>query len=219
MIVIIVPSRGRPKRARSMADSAMRTARTEIRLIVAVDPDDEALGEYRRKVPGVRVLPERLGYTRTLNTIAAELWDEDCIIGAFGDDVLFETDGWDRIVERTLVTPGIAFGDDLIHGPNHPTAVFMSSVIARTLGWLALPTTSHQWADDGWKRLGQQAGVLRYMPDVVVEHLHPAVQKAEWDDTYRSVFDDERAKSDYEGFMAWQSDGLERDVALVRSVL
>jgi pyruvyltransferase len=33
----------------------------------------------------------------------------------------------------------------------------MSSVIAKALGWLALPATTHQWADDGWKRLGHAA--------------------------------------------------------------
>lgn len=219
MIVVIVPSRGRPERAAVMVQSALQTAEGDVRVLVVVDPDDPDLERYRESIADLLVLPERIGYTRTLNAVARDLWDGDVILGAFGDDVSFQTQGWDRIVERTLTTPGIAYGDDLIHGVNHPSAVFMSSVIARSLGWMALPATSHQWADDGWKRLGQATGCLRFMADVIVEHLHPAVDKAEWDDTYRSVFDDARAKSDYEGFAAWVEDGLEVDAATVRAVL
>jgi hypothetical protein len=96
----------------------------------------------------------------------------------------------------------------------------MSSSIAQALGWLALPATTHQWADDGWKRLGQATGCLRYMDGVVFEHEHPAVGKADWDDTYKGVFNDERAKSDYEGFIGWvESGGLDRDAVAVREIL
>lgn len=189
-------------------------------VLFIVDPDDATLPDYVNFGLPLRVLPERIGYTASLNAVARELWDDADVLGAFGDDVRFLTPGWDRIVERTLSTPGIAYGDDRIHGQNHPSAVFMSSAIAKALDWLALPATTHQWADDGWKRLGQSTGSLRYMPDVIVEHLHPAVGKAEWDETYASVFQDERAKSDFEGFTRWVEDGgLQQDAAKVREVL
>lgn len=220
MIAVLVPSRGRPDRAALMAESALQTSEdAEVHLIVdADDPSDynRVLGERAF----LHTLPEQIGYTASLNVIAAQLWDHHSILGAFGDDVVFRTPGWDRIVETTLATPGIAYGDDLIHGQNHPSAVFMSSAIAKALGWLALPATTHQWADDGWKRLGQQLGVLRFMPDVIVEHEHPAVNKAPWDATYAAVFDDARAKADYEGFTAWMETGqLEADVERAREVL
>lgn len=221
-MTILVPSRGRPDRARSMYRSAMDTARGSAggtRVLFIVDADDPTLPAYIDHGLPMRCLTERVGYTASLNRLAAELWDHDDILGAFGDDVLFRTDGWDRLVEQVLATPGIAYGDDRIHGRNHPSAVFMSSSIAKALGWLALPATTHQWADDGWKRLGQELGILRYVPEVVVEHMHPAVEKAEWDETYASVFDSGRAKSDYEGFTGWLESGLAGDVAKVRAVL
>jgi hypothetical protein len=219
-ILVLVPSRGRPERAALMERELSRTQdRPDTGLLFLVDPDDPTLPDYRRNVRHL-VLPGRLGYTASLNLVAAQVWDERTVLGAFGDDVIFRSPGWDTIVLATLETPGLAYGDDLIHGKNHPSAVFMSSVIAKALGWLALPATSHQWADDGWKRLGQETGLLRFMPDVIVEHMHPAVNKAEWDDTYRSVFDGDRAKSDYEGFTGWaESGGLAADAAKVQAAL
>src|SRR6185295_2446462 len=84
--------------------------------------------------------------------------------------------------------------------------------LVKTLGWLALPSTSHQWADDGWKMLGQRSGLLRFIPDVIVEHMHPGVGKADWDDTYRQVFNDIRARRDFEGFEAWRDHWLADDL-------
>ena len=218
-IFTIVPSRGRPARATEMAESYHSTRRLGTTdLIFAVDPDDVHLEEYRRHVK-VIVMPERVGYTASLNRVASAVWDDDIILGAFGDDVIFRTPGWDERVEEELARPGIAYGDDLVHGRNHPTAVWMSSLIARSLGWLALPYTSHQWADDAWKTLGQRAGLLRYLEDVVVEHMHPGVGKADWDDTYLSVFEAERARTDHAGFTAWQDLHLGTDLTKISFAL
>lgn len=228
-MILLVPSRGRPERAATMALSAIGTATDEMRVILIVDADDPTLDEYLKldsfERIVVMVMPEQIGYTASLNAVARDLWDQDVILGAFGDDVLFRTAGWDRKVAEALAKPGIAYGDDLIHGQNHPSAVWMSSIIARTLGWLALPATTHQWADDAWKRLGQKISThldnrFHFLPDVIVEHMHPAVEKAEWDDTYRAVFDSERAKRDYDGFTAWAEGGdLEEDAAKVRTAI
>jgi hypothetical protein len=204
-----------------MYDSAMKNARlSSTEVLMLVDADDPTLQDYLDSNMAVRVLAIRLGYTGSLNAIASEVASEHSIIGAFGDDVIFRTSGWDRKVTQTLANPGIAYGDDRIHGRNHPSAVWMSTVIYQALGWLALPATTHQWADDGWKRLGQKLGILRFIPNVVVEHMHPGVGKAEWDETYDSVFQPERAKADHDGFNAWvENGGLEADAAKVQAML
>lgn len=205
-----------------MARSAVTTADGQVFIVLLVDPDDPDLAQYEAiNEPGVRVvvLAERVRFTGSLNIAAREAWDNATILGAFGDDVIFRTPGWDRIVEETLATPGIAYGDDLIHGQNHPSAIFMSSEIAKALGWLALPAVWHTWADDAWKRLGQETGLLRYMPEVIVEHMHPAVGKAEDDETYRSAYSTETGQHDYPAFAAWVESGMAEDVAKVRAAL
>lgn len=225
-IIILIPSRGRPERLAESIASIRDTAAESVGIVAIVDADDPKLEEYRALGLGESLveLPERIGYVAALNVVAARLWDEVAILGAFGDDVLFRTPGWDAIVEKTLETPGIAYGDDLIHGEGHPTAVFMSSVIARSLGWLAMPAVRHQWADDAWKRLGQELDCLRYMALVLVEHMHPAVGKAEMDPTYESIFGanpeaSAQAASDYAGFEEWVEKYLHLDVANVRAGL
>lgn len=227
-MMLIVPSRGRPARAREMAMSAFLTAQDAdaLEVVVVIDDTDPELDWYRDAFDAkgkaqLVTLEGRHRYTEALNVAAfTEAARGHDILGAFGDDVLFRTGGWDSVVRKTLRRPGISYGDDLVHGKNHPTAVFMSRAIVDALGWLALPATKHQWADDGWKQLGLRAGCLRYMPGVVVEHMHPAVGKAEWDQTYRDVIGGEvpgAAKADYDGFSAWLRDGLEADAGKARA--
>lgn len=229
-MIIIVPSRGRPTRALAMAQSARLTAQKadELDIVIVIDDTDPELDWYRDtfSITGrtrLVILQGRHRYTEALNVVA---FSDDArghdILGAFGDDVIFRTGGWDRILRKALRRPGIAYGNDLIHGKNHPTAVFMSRSIVDALGWLALPATKHQWADDGWKQLGLRLNCLRYMSKVVLEHMHPAVGKAEWDDTYRAVIGGEEpgaAKADHAGFEAWMAEGLEADAMKVQAVL
>lgn len=201
-----------------MVASVRATARRPVRIVVAVDPDDPALPDYRRKVRETFVLPDRLYYTGALNAVASEVWDDVDILGAFGDDVLFRTPGWDDAVRAALATPGLAFPNDLAHGAGWPTAVWMSSTIARALGWLAYPGVRHQYADNVWKVLGEETGTLRYLPDVVCEHMHVAYGKADWDPTYREVYGD-HAPIDHEAFDAWLLGGRTAAVETVRALV
>ncbi len=217
-MIVIVPSRGRPKRAVNMVQSVHDTASTPVRVVVAVDPDEPHLAEYRRKVRDLVVLQERIGYSGTINLIAAENWDEHDILGAFGDDVLFRTKGWDNRVRETLTVPGLAFPNDLAHRQNWPTAVFMSSVIAKALGYLALPACRHQYVDNAWKRFGDDLGILRYMDDVICEHMHEAYGKAPNDATYREVYSEPQATIDNLAFHRWVDDGRLADEARIMAV-
>jgi hypothetical protein len=193
------------------------------RYLVLVDHDDPYIDQYA--IRGLDVFPVAPGgYVSALNQAGVALADATDIMGAYQDDLLFRTQGWDERVRETLATPGIAYGDDKLQGEWHPTAIFMSTVILKALGWLALPTLRHQWADDVWKALGTAAGCLRYMPDVVIEHIHPAAGKAEMDPGYERVFGEndgaqEQATSDYNACQAWLANDMDRDVAKVKAVL
>ena len=224
-MIVIVPSRARPTRAREMAESAHATAHGSVEVVIVVDDTDPELERYEATFPAdgptsLVILEGRHRYTECLNVIAfSPIAEGHDILGAFGDDVIFRTQSWDIFAQRALRRPGIAYGDDLIHGQKHPTAVFMSRSLVDALGWLALPYTKHQWADDAWKQLGQRARCLRFMKQVVIEHMHPAVDKAEWDDTYRDVIGGRvpgAAKADYEGFIGWMEHGLHEDSQRVR---
>jgi hypothetical protein len=215
-MIVIVPSRGRPKRAVNMVQSVKDTASQDVRVVVVVDPDDPTLPDYRRKVKDLVVLPERLRYSASLNLIAREVWDTEDILGAYGDDVIFRTKGWDDAVRAA--PPGIVFGNDLAHGSGWPTAVWMSSPIAKALGWLALPECRHLYVDNAWKAIGDATGILTYLPEVIVEHMHEVYGKAPKDQTYIDVYDDNGAR-DYVAWKAWEQDGLADAIERVRAIL
>lgn len=202
-----------------MAESVHSTAWSPVQVIVAVDPDDPELDAYRGLVRDLFVLGDRVGFSGTLNLIAGAVGATNSILGAFGDDVIFRTPGWDERIRDTLATAGIAYGNDLYFGAGHPTGVFMSRSIARALGWLALPVCRHQYVDDGWKAIGEGLGVLRYRPDVVIEHVHPAYGKGEWDATYREVYDEDQVEADRDAFTAWRTNQLEADLVRARAAL
>lgn len=201
-----------------MVQSLRDTAAGPVRVVVAVDPDDPELAGYQRKVPDLFVMPERNRFGPALNLVAAEVWDDEDILGAFGDDVVFRTPGWDDRIREALATPGIAFGNDLAHGSGHPTAVFMSSSIARALGWLALPACRHVYIDNAWKEIGEALGVLRYLPKVVTEHMHEVYGKAAKDQTYIDVYND-NGKHDFEAYEAWRVTGMADDIERARAGL
>jgi hypothetical protein len=205
-----------------MVNSVRRTAARVPEVRLAVDADDPCLAEYEALArPGIEVVvnAERTGYAPSLNSVAAAAWDDFTILGAFGDDVLFQTPGWDRLVEEAMHTPAIVYGNDLVHAAGHPTAIFMASAMAKALGWLAIPQSRHLWVDDAWKALGQATGTLRYIPEAIFEHMHPVVGKAEMDQTYHEVYDGVLGHQDHLGFLDWQANHLEADAEKVRGIL
>jgi hypothetical protein len=206
-LLMICPSRGRPENvARLLQAWAELTSSAE--LLIAVDDDDPQLEDYLAldPVPGSDlVIGPRLRLGPTLNKLAAEYADLYFALGFLGDDHCPRTQGWDeRLVEalRELGT-GIVYGNDLFQGERLPTAVAMTSDIVRTLGYFVPPGMEHMFLDDYWKGLGQALGRLRYLPEVVIEHLHPIADKAEWDQRYYEVNAPEMYARDRQAFARW----------------
>lgn len=188
-LVVIVPSKGRPVAARELADAFSATCTADTRLVFAVDADDKTGGEYVGAGLDIHVCPAPSNMVKTLNfaTVIFASYRQGAAcppaIGFMGDDHRPRTSGWDAAYLDALreLGTGIVYGDDLLQGEKLPTQVAMTSDIIRALGYMAPPTLTHMYVDNFWLDLGRRAGFLRYLPDVVVEHLHPVAGKAEWD--------------------------------------
>jgi hypothetical protein len=63
----------------------------------------------------------------------------------------------------------------------------MSAKIVRLLNGMVPPNMIHLYLDDFWLKLGQDLKAITYLPEVIIEHLHPVSGKVEWDDNYREV--------------------------------
>ena len=177
------------------------TTDAQATLLVAVDDDDPDLEDYieiMSKAPNGEQyqlhVGRRLRLAGTLNELAVERVNRagalpNDVIGFMGDDHCPRTMQWDAHVALTLHNDGlgVAYGNDLIQGPNLPTAVFMSAAIIQTLGYMVPPGLTHMYLDNTWKTWGEGMGRLHYMPHVIIEHLHPIAGKAEWDERYVEV--------------------------------
>lgn len=221
-LVVIVPSRGRPGNIRRLSDAWNDTAATAD-LVVAVDDDDPTLNDYL--IDSARfllALGVRAGLAGTLNEQAVKRAEDYRYVGFMGDDHCPRTPGWDKRITDTLdeLGTGLCYGNDLFQGPRLPTAVFVTADIITTLGYLCPPGFRHLFLDDCWKAWGAGLDRLRYLPDVIIEHIHPqAGGKAEWDDGYREVNGPEMWQSDGDAWNAYRADTLDRDLDKLRALL
>lgn len=228
-LVVIVPSRGRPHTVAEMAEAFDATCTADTWLCFAVDQDDPTADDYRCDDLGdvsIAVFDhEPRTMVHALNRAALSYVDmpkpwPTAAVAFLGDDHRPRTVGWDRVyLDALAARPGIVYGNDLIQGANLPTQCAMSTEIVRALGYMAPPTLTHLYVDNYWLDLGRGAGCLTYLPDVVIEHLHPVAGKAEWDDGYRRVNDQAMYHADGAAYAAYWSQNAGRDIAAVRRAL
>jgi hypothetical protein len=141
-------------------------------------------------------------------------------IGFMGDDHRPRTKGWDAAYLDALhsLGTGIVYGDDLLQGRNLPTQCAMTADIVAALGGMAPVNLRHMYVDNFWRELGRNAECLRYLPDVVVEHLHPVAGKAEWDEGYTKVNAPEVFAQDEDAFREYLRDHMAFAAATVREL-
>lgn len=229
MITVLVPTRGRPDDAWAVLDTfeATRTL-SHTRLVFVIDEGDPAWEEYHkgRNSRWLTVIhPEHSGgMVAALNAGADATirnWPREDIVGFIGDDHRFRSKGWDQaIADRLKESPGFAYGNDLAQGGNLATQCFVNAKIVQALGWFGLPDCYHLYIDNAWMELGRAVDRLHYLPDVVIEHMHPAFGKSDWDEGHLRVNTSAMYDRDREAFTQWRnSPRFEEDVARVRHAL
>ena len=221
-IIVLCPTRNRPERAlelqESFEDTISKTNFTAS-LVFAVDNNDPKKNDYFSLVNNIVILNdnETGNLTKATNYLAARFWDLDLIFGHVGDDHRFITPDWDIIIEQVLAQPGVAYGNDLIQGEKLPTAVFINSIIPRTLGWFALPACQHLNIDNAWKDIGNGIGRLTYLPDLIIKHEHPAGNFIPWDEDYLKV--NTLANADSYAYGNWVRNEYSSDISKIKFAL
>lgn len=222
-LLTLVPTRNRVENALGLLDTFYKTSvEDDSGLLFVVGTEDPRLSEYLHKLPNDHVLtfPER-GLVKALNYAAPLFWDEYEAIGFMGDDHRPRTVGWDlRYLENLReLGSGFVYGNDLLMGELIPTQVAISSSIIKTLGYFGHPSFTHLKVDVSWKDLGESLGRIRYLPDVVIEHMHPAAKKATDDSGYKWANSKEMVVRDGRAYEKWKKHYLKRDVGLIAARL
>lgn len=216
-LAVIVPTRGRPQAVAELAQ-AWADTNTEATLVLGLDDDDPALHDYGLAVeragveyPGVRievVTGPRLRMIGTLNAIAVDYAMRYDCIAFLGDDHRPRGDRpLERLVKGLHGRTGIAYGDDLYQGEAMATAVVMSSDIIRALGYMCPTTFQHLKADVVWVVWGAAIKRLSYDETCIIEHVHPYLGKAAWDEGYADANSDATWAHDDEAYHQYMTGG------------
>lgn len=226
-ITLIVPSRERPQNVERLMVALRYTLEpdSDFKLKVALDENDPTLAGYKDLLAidtgflTQMVVGTQVGCMASLNRLSRESVGTD-IVGFMGDDHVPRTARWNQMVEQTLASPGLCYGNDLLQGAALPTACFMSGEILRLLNGNMVPTVLyHLYCDNYWLMLGANAGCLRYLPGMIIEHMHPAAGKVAVDDRYRHVNSGQMYQRDGEAWEKFKEGPLRDEVAKIRQML
>lgn len=215
-LAILVPSRGRPHNLARLIDAIRATATGYWQVYTRLDDDDPELDAYRDVIdawpanlrPHVTTGP-RVFYAASLNELAPiAIANGATHLAMFGDDVVPETVGWDRMLIDALGDRlGIAYGDDGLrdkHAPDLPTHYVTQAEVAQRIGWMALPTLRHLYCDDVARQIGKGLDNFQYVDAAKVSHWHRWNRKAPDDLTYQEANDKRKRDIDRRAFEEWR---------------
>jgi hypothetical protein len=211
-LLVIVPTRGRRGQCERLLKSFTETA-TCADLLFVLDPDDtETYAGMDWGEAAVAELAPREYLSGKLNKTALAMADVYGVLMFAGDDVVFRTEAWDRIMLATLEDmggSGWVYPDDKRRS-DVPEHWMCSSDVVKALGWFANPALNHFYLDNSIAELGKRAGMIRWCPQAVVEHLHYSVcAETEHDEVKFGA-------SDLQAFQQWRSTQLANEVAVLR---
>lgn len=229
-LLVIVPTRGRPHAVASMIDAWVATGTRDAALLFGVDDDDPDLDGYRAAVerhpvdlpfPVTLEVGPRQRMIGTLNTLAVKHAPSYAAVGFMGDDHRPRSARWDaRYLECLSGGSGIVYGNDLIQREAMATEVAMTSDIVTALGYMAPPELTHLCADVVWCAWGRGMGRITYLPDVIVEHVHPVAGTGVWDEGYAAVNNETVYAADAAAYADYHESGrFDRDVNILRGLL
>jgi hypothetical protein len=191
-ISVLLPTRGRPTNVRRLMDSVTGTAVQDVEVVLYVDEDDPTQQQVwdmadEDDMPMIVLRGPRIILSSCWN-LCAEAATNDIMMHC-GDDIIFRTFGWDQLVvaafEQVADKIALVHGRDGIHDGTLATHGFLHRRWVETTGYLVPPLFASDYNDLWLSDVANALGRRIFLPDVYTEHMHPAVGKAELDQTHR----------------------------------
>lgn len=219
MISLLCPTRRRRDRLEAMWASAKETASGPLELVIYTDDDDQSYEELAadiRRVNGPRIC-------------LSEMWNH-CyeastgdILMHCGDDILFRTPGWDKVVieaiERFPDRIVFVYGNDgsHVHDGRFGTHGFVHRRWVETVGYFVPPYFVSDWNDQWLNDVAGMIGRHVHLP-ILTEHMHYVFGKAAHDETYRER-EARGAAADVGAIYSAKHAEREADAAKLRAVM
>lgn len=217
-LAVIVPTRGRPENICKVITAWDETQAWECAdLILAVDADDPECDTYRSLVRGaadrpqvtIYSIPEWRPLVSKLNSAANAVAEgrRYSAIAFAGDDHLPRTKRWAEMYLAALreLGTGMVYGDDGYQGAKLSTEWAVTADAVRALGRMVPAPVDHLYCDNAMMDLFGGAGALRHLPEVRIEHMHPAAGKAKSDEQYDKVNSREQYAGDRRKYEIWKN--------------
>lgn len=235
-LAVLIPTRGRPGNlAKVVAAWDFTQAWEHADMTAIVDRDDPEFQGYldlfeSTKNPdgdarfSLLLMDEWMPMVHKLNKTASyvALTGKYFALGFAGDDHVPQTINWARRYLTVLeeLGTGMVFGDDGYQGANLSTEWAVTSDAVLALGRMVPADVEHMYCDNSIMTLFHNAGALRHLPEVRIEHMHPIVGKAANDEQYKKVNSRIQFKRDGLAYAAWlnASTGMATDVDTIQAL-
>jgi hypothetical protein len=195
-IAIILPVRDggteRHKRITRCLDSYRRVTQGLSDIYLLHDDDEcHIYDPILKNYPEVTNYCVKSGITlmEKINVHAMDIANEYKYIGFIGDDIVFKTK-WEKEFLNWLSTEkyALAFANDLLHTTGElATHPFITSNMIKALGFYGLPVVTHHYFDNYWMKITKNVGKIKFFENIIMEHMHPVVNKAEQDSLYHII--------------------------------
>lgn len=215
-LAVVIPSRGRPQSVERMATAFAETGADELAVYWAVDHDDPTLNDYRAAVGewfgyGEVLAVEGGSMVAAINAASKHAVDDldPYGIAVLNDDHVPRTSGWHVFMLDALLTldpVGLVYPDDGLRGDGLATVWAVHSAWVKAIGRMIPARVDHLYADNAMMDLARSVGNrITYLPEVLIEHMHPLAGKADTDEGYQRVNGREQLRADRMVFKVWQS--------------
>ena len=224
-IGILTSTRGRPQNIGRFIKSWQDTTAGCSDLILLLDTDDPTLTEYYKNVGVIFSVNPRKNNHRG----AAQIFQTgytlfpDYKYYFFGsDDLVFITKNWDKIMIDKIVSEGgvaIPHANDLFQKGNLVACPLIPLNLLKAVGYFSPSKFVHCFVDNIWTDIGKAINKLFFMPDVIIEHLHPYAQKALMDTTYSEVNSGFIFANDKYNYIAWKNEELPKIIERIKKII
>lgn len=219
-IIIVCPTRSRPKFASQLAQSFLDRPHSHSRLVLVV-PQEQS--ELYPEIPGVEILhhplPGITGIVPPANVFAKTLSQQCDTLSVTGDDSLFRTDDWEARVIESRQSHWLCYTNDLHQFNRLIGNYFVDSRVINALGWFWPPCFCQLYADNAWGEICKRIGNIEYLSDVVIEHIHPNAGKRPMDELTAAMNSADKYSESAAIFERYMSSDFNGDVSIVENCL
>lgn len=212
-LCVLCPSRERPKLLKRMLDSYHKNS-VQSDIYFAFELNDTDLHE-NVKVIGNKYknkywLLSDIGFARKVNILCDE-YPGYAAYMILNDDQVIQTKGWDKILLNRLnkLKKESGHGLHILHwrdgiNDNKLCQSFVTKEMKELLGsYYPRRYMKHLYTDNMYYFIGTQCGLLNYVPEVYIEHLHVCKDRTLIDNNYLKTQNKQAYERDSQLYVKW----------------